>query len=135
MPKRKTASVSTSQFAQGSKQVIKTNPRQRWLPKTWLQAQNFYQGNNYIWVPKAPQCHKMPMQPLKPKSTTQQHPQLSSPQSEEGQNKKDTTKQLQNKKGKQIRDKPYSQAELHGIHQNIINLPSTSIFPWCTDLQ
>ena len=135
VPKCKTASVSISQFAQSSKQVIKTKTRQRWLPKAWLQAQNFYQGNNHIWVPKAPQRHDRPKQPLKPESISQQHQPLSPPKSEKGQNDTDTTKQLQKGKGKQISNEPYSQAELQGIHQNIINLPSTSLFPWSTKLQ
>ena len=71
-PKYNTASTTYNR----QKQFTNTMPThvacQRWVPKTWLQAQNFYKGNRLIWVPKKVNDTTVPQhaQTQNPKATS-----------------------------------------------------------------
>ena len=129
IPKQRQTSVNAGFIHQDSQQVRKVIPQTRWLP----QAHNFYQKNNYNWVPKATQPPITSKTVSNLNTATQM---LSTPQSDvlpisshtQKQTEMDTEKQLQQGKGKQTTEVPYSQAELDIICQSINDLPSSSIY-------
>ena len=129
MPKQRQTPINACLIHQVSKQVSKVIPQTRWLP----QAHTFYQKTNYSWVPKATQPSIMSKTVSNLNTATQM---LSTPQSDvlpisshkQKKTEMDTEKQLQEGKGKQTIDVPYSQAELDIIRQSINDLPSSSIY-------
>ena len=130
-------------------QSVKTAPRpatcQQWIPKSWLEAQKFYQGNRYIWIPKLAKEKNFKHQIDKTPQEIRTHPPIvtsnwstTKPKSIEPRQSLQSVTNISKEKlikGKQIIKDLRSQAELESLQQAIISLPSTSLFPCGSDLQ